>query len=186
MEEIIAAQAESEKSVHDFLFTPSEELLCAVSDVRETVCKFLCLFNPDPALDALRESFLMQLCRGESLYTLAASVSEDSIENMWTSSLPSERVQTLLTFVTDQVNAFENIHVGLAANDDINELAWPCLVESMCCNNYWLSIDELLCLCVVAGQNVVICKQQGQHLVYAGSVLPCPRMPVILPTSCPQ
>ena len=60
------------------------------------------------------------------------------------------------------------------------ERAWPILVDCMCDPHYFLSYNELLLLCEVCQQNIMIFSVQGASLVYEGSSLGHPQSQVVL------
>jgi len=179
VEEILILQKTSDSRTHDFLFPPPEELLIGASDVKESLCKFLCLFNPKPLFNGLRESFLMQLCVDGDLSTVQDSIFEETIYNLWISKLTESQQETLQRFATDHMNEFKEVIVSTGADSTVNTLAWPCFVRAMCCDGYYLSIDELLCFCAVVGQNVIVCREEEIIFSYAGSVCQNVDMPAV-------
>ena len=141
--------------MYDFLFPPSGDVLrtavgagASISEEEEH-CKFLCLFNSSVAFDSLRESFLLQLCERNQLETLQEAMFADGIVAQWTGSLDGEHQVALQRFATEHLDAYKECVVTTGPPGGFESWVWPCLVESMATEGYYLSIDELLVLSLI-------------------------------------
>ena len=102
--------------------------------------------------------------------TLQASIMDEGISNIWELRFAEKplQLQTLLRFATEEIAAYKEVELTTGADAGVIALAWPCLVDAMCQESYYLSMDELLCVCEVIGRKVVICIQEEDRFSCEG------------------
>ena len=131
-------------------------------------CKYKVLFDPNASYDGLRYTFLCQLCGDADLHNLPAMMLEDF--DRLVSALSSADSQRLSMAAFEHIPAYTEVGVTTGPGT-IGPQVWPCFVDSICADGFFLSIDELLLLGTLANRSVAIFRHRFGRLAYQGSTL---------------
>ena len=107
---------------------------------------------------------MLQLWPYQDFSELRQSIFEDPMFAQWTSRLAAAEADRLVTFVTDELEAYAKCDISTDPPLDFEERVWPCLVQAISSDGYYLSMDEILLLASAAKQPVAICTKQEASL----------------------
>lgn len=128
--------------------------------------KYAALFNPDPAFDALRFSFMVD-ADAELTLTAFKDRLETVVSEIDASYLTDIFLAALVKF-THAADAFAQVGL-LRMPEDFAERAWPAYLETVMDNSYFFSIEELIVMASVAGITLVVFKARGGLYSLGGS-----------------
>jgi len=126
-------------------------------------CKYGALFDPRACFDGLRLSFLSRIC-GPDWQRIDVCLPED---------LSDAQTEQLVLFYTQFLVPLKKNGIGVEAPTDFPAMAWQAFVDALATRkSFYLSYDELLLLCALRKQNIIVFgKQDDGHLVSVGEVL---------------
>ena len=78
------------------------------------------------------------------------------------------------------------VEVTTRAEAGFSAEVWPCLVQAISSDGYYLSIDELLLICRLAGRNVAIFEEREQGWMYRACTLDGDGTPLQLVSLSPR
>ena len=127
-------------------------------------CKYTALFDQRPCFDALRTSFIVNVdpqSGPRALLCALANVLEDDATEYTNIAKALEFIEKLREWGNEAVPAEKPLEFATRA--------WPAYLQCIAENpNYFFSVEEILLMSARVKVNVVIFKQIGSTLTYAG------------------
>ena len=158
------------------------EFLMPVDDMPMVSCKYSALFLDAPAANRYRFSFLSQLYGDAELRSLPDGMLED-IDALEEGLNPGD-YERILQAATLHLPEFTAVSSSSGPPAGFVEGAWPILMKAMCTDGYYLSMDELLLLCGVAGQSVAVFEEQPDGHAYRGGIAVLQSQYVLVSLNC--
>ena len=123
-------------------------------------CKYEALFDQRPVFDALREAFM----------TFTLGRSPQPFFNLARDSLVDKCHLPFLSCLA----AWVECPTPLSEPQDFGTRCWEAYMDCISDDNFYLSIDELIAICLVESVNVAVFEEEGGVLKYAGGFFEAP------------